>query len=334
MLKIKAYLFLLAIIFVCATPLHAASTPAGTVISNQAQLKYSINGIQQTAITSNSADFTVLEVVNVVLVSLDSGAVRVSTPQLNAPLTFSLNNTGNGTQTYDLSRINNITGDQFDPSSAATAIFIESGLLAGFQATGPNADTVYTAGSNSVSVAAGGSKIVYVVSDIPSALAIGNEGTVELSAKSRILGLAGSTPGSTHPNISVIGQTSTVLAVTGLTRGQASAPGSYRIDGVIVKVTKTIVSPSDANNLIPGTEMIYSLLVKVEGVGTVQNLVVNDPIPAQLSYVAGSMTVDNAPRTDAVDTDNAQFSSNTVTVKLGDVTAPKNYDIKFRTTLK
>jgi uncharacterized repeat protein (TIGR01451 family) len=185
-----------------------------------------------------------------------------------------------------------------------------------------------------VAVAPGSSRIIYVVSDISSGLAIGNLGHVDFRAHTRTLGVVGSLPGSSHPNITVIGQTSTGLAITGLTGGQGSARGSYIIDGVVVTVKKTIISPTDANSLIPGIEMRYRLLVEVQGIGSVQNLVVNDPIPAQLTYVANSITLDGGPRTDAVNTDNAQFSNNNVSVNLGNVTAPASYVVEFRAILK
>jgi hypothetical protein len=123
-LKINHYLFLFAITFICCAPLRAASTLAGTVISNQAQLSYSINSIAQTPVPSNIASFTVLEIVNLNLVWQDAGQVRVNTPQLNAPLAFTLSNTGNGPQTYNLTRANTITGDQFDPINPATGAMV------------------------------------------------------------------------------------------------------------------------------------------------------------------------------------------------------------------
>ncbi len=335
MLKNITFLIVFLANLLCVIVAHAAPTLAGTVISNQAQVKYSVEGITQTPAPSNVATFTVLEIINVNMVWQDSAQVRVNTPQNNAPLTFVLSNTGNGSQSYNLFRDNAITGDQFDPPNAAAgAIYIENGLEPGFQATGPNADTVYIAGVNYPTVAAGGSQTVYVVSDIPSGLAIGNAGLVNLRAESRTLGVAGSTPGTAHPNITAVGQPSTALVVTGLTQGQASRAGGYVIDGVVVVVKKTIVSPTDASQLIPGTELRYRLTVEVQGIGTVQNLVINDPLPPQLNYIVNSITVGGASKTDAPDTDNAQFANNTVTANLGNVAAPASVVIEFRTTLK
>jgi uncharacterized repeat protein (TIGR01451 family) len=319
----------------CSALVCAAPTLAGTVISNQAQLHYSVDGVAQTPTTSNIISFTVLEIVNMSLVWQDAVAVHVSTPQQNAPLAFTLTNTGNGTQSYNVLRDNAVVGDQFDPNSAAAgAIFIENGLLAGFQATGPNADTAYIAGSNGLTLTPGESKVVYLVSDIPSGLAIGNTGGVGVRVESRTIGVAGSLPGSTHANITQVGQLSTGLAVTGLTQGQASSTGTYVIDGVVVVVSKTIVSPTNASNLIPGTELKYRVLVGVQGTGSVQNLIINDPLPVQLTYISNSISLDAMSKTDATDTDNVEFTNNTISVNLGNVTAPASFVIEFRTTLK
>jgi uncharacterized repeat protein (TIGR01451 family) len=335
LLKRFILFFLFCASIACSALVCAAPTLAGTVISNQAQLHYSVDGVAQTPTTSNIVSFTVLEIVNMSLVWQDAVAVHVSTPQQNAPLAFTLTNTGNGTQSYNVLRDNAIVGDQFDPSSAtAGAIFIENGLLAGFQATGPNADTAYIVGSNGLALAPGESRIIYIVSDIPSGLAIGNLGSIGVRVESRTIGVAGSLPGSTHPNITQVGQISTGLAVTGLTQGQASSIGTYVVDGVVVVVNKTIVSPTNANNLIPGTELKYRVLVDIQGTGSVQNLIINDPLPSQLTYVPNSIILDAVSKTDAADTDNAEFLSNTVSVNLGNVTAPASFVIEFRTTLK
>jgi uncharacterized repeat protein (TIGR01451 family) len=329
-------IFIFTLLLTCnVTLLRAAPTPAGTLISNQAKLSYTVDGIAQTPVTTNIATFTVLEIVNVSLIWQDAGQVHVNTPQVNAPLTFVLTNTGNGTQSYRLQRDNTVVGDQFDPNNgSAGAVFIENGLEPGFQATGPNADTLYIPGQGTPPVLAGASLTVYVSSDIPSALAIGNTGRVNLQVVSRTLGLAGSPPGSTHPNITEAGQTATSVVVTGLTQGQAVSQGAYVVDGAVVTIKKSILYPTDANALIPGTELKYRLLVEVQGIGSVDNLIVNDPLPAQLNYLANSITVGTVAKTDALDADNAQFVNNTVSVNLGNITAPATYVIEFRATLK
>jgi uncharacterized repeat protein (TIGR01451 family) len=250
-------------------------------------------------------------------------------------LTFVLANTGNGNESFSLQRNNALAGDQFDPPNAASgSIYIENGLQPGFQATGPFADTVYISGVNDPMLAASSSQTVYVVSDIPSALAIGNTGDVTLSAQSRTIGVAGSLPGSAHPNVSTLSATSTEQVITGMSQGQSNAVGRYVIDGAVVRVNKSILSPISADMLIPGVEIRYRLLVEVQGIGSVQQLVINDPMPAPVTYVPNSMTVDTIAKTDVSDSDNGQFNSNTVSVNLGNVTAPAAFVLELRAILK
>jgi uncharacterized repeat protein (TIGR01451 family) len=335
LLKNIEKLFFAVLLSSHAALLYAAPTAAGAQISNQARLSYSVEGIPQTPVMTNIATFTVLEVVNVSLTWQDAGQVHVNTPQTNAPLTFVLSNTGNGSQSFSLRRDNKLVGDQFDPSNGtAGALFIENGLEPGFQASGPNADSVYIPSQGTPPVAAGASLTIYINSDIPTALDIGNVAAVNLQVASRTLGLAGSPPGSTHPNITASGQVASAMAVTGLTQGQANSTGAYVVDGAIVKIKKSIVSPAVASALIPGTELKYRLLVEVQGIGSVQNVIINDPLPAQLIYIANSITVGGVSKTDATDADNAQFVSNAVSVNLGNITAPASYVIEFSTTLK
>jgi uncharacterized repeat protein (TIGR01451 family) len=317
---------------------NAAPTVAGTIISNQAQLRYSVNSIAQAPLPSNIISFTVQEMVDVSLSWQDAGALRVNTPQSTSALSFVLSNTGNGTKAFSIARNNAITGDQFDPINAAVgAVFIENGLQPGFQATGPFADTVYVTGVTEPVLAPGESVILYAVSDIPSGLSIGNLGQIELSVRATTVGLAGSIPGSTHANVSspaLVSDDRTQTVVTGTSTGVSSARASYLIDGVEVRVIKTVMSPSNPSLFIPGVEIRYQLLVKVQGIGSVQQLIITDPLPEQLLYVANSIQVNSQSKTDAIDSDNSQFVGNTLTVNLGNVTAPTDFIIEFKTTLK
>ncbi len=317
---------------------NALPTVAGTVISNQAQLRYNVNFVAQTPLPSNTVTFAVQEVVNVSVVWQDASSVRVNTPQTNAVLTFVVNNTGNGTEAFSLFRTNAIGGDQFDPPNASVgAVFIENGLQVGFQPSGPNADALYMLGVNEPVITAGASVTVYAVSDIPSALSIGNIGFLDLQVRATTIGLASSIPGTAHVDVSnpaMATNNAALTVVAGLSRGIASARGSFLIDGVEVRVFKSVLSPSNPDLLIPGVEILYQLLVKVQGIGSVQQLVISDPLPAQLTYVPNSIRVNNQLKTDAADGDSSQFASNTVTVNLGNVTAPTDFVIELKAILK
>jgi len=312
---------------------QAAGTPAGTLITNTAPLSYSIGGVPEAPIVSAPASLRVDEIINLTLVWQDGGPVSVATPDNNDALTFLLTNTGNGSERFVFTRNNMLAGDNYDPlTGSAGAIFLESGLAPGLQTSGASADTLYAAGVNDPDLMADTSRIVYVVSDTPTGLAAGNTGLAALTASATTLGAAGATPGTTLAGLGTGG----VDAVVGSTQAQASRTGSYLVSTVTLNILKTVVSvldPRGGSNAESGSVLTYRLTVTLSGSGSVSNLIITDPLPTQTTYVAGSMLVNGATRTDAVDADNAQFSASTVTVDFGNTVSPVVHVIAFRATI-
>ena len=325
--------FLWAGVF-CAIPnaVTAAGTPAGTVIQNTATVTYSIGGTPATAITP-PASFTVAELINVTLVWQDAANVAVGSPDSNRALSFLLTNTGNGPETFSLARNNAIAGDNYDPANgSAGAIFIENGLQAGFQASGPNADVLYVAGSNDPALAADASRIVYIVSNTPPALATGSVGRVELAASATTAGAAGAAPGTALAGLGQGG----VDAVVGATRAQARQTGGYIVSGVVVVLAKSVVSVVDSSGgttVRSGSIVTYRIVLTVNGSGSADSLSLDDPIPVNTTYVSNSITVNGTARTDVVDADSAEFSGGAVKVRFGNTAAPVSHTVEFRVTV-
>lgn len=312
-------------LFACATHAHAARTAAGTVIDNTATLDFSIGGDPPETATSNTASFIVDELIDVTLTWQDASKVSVNSPDSGDALTFLLTNTGNGTETFTLARNNapSVT-DTFDPLSGATPIYLESNSLPGLQ-TGAGGDTPYP---GSIPMAAEESRTLYVVSDTPTSLAIGSTGEVALTAVSTTPGAAGAAPGTVLAGLGDNG----ITALVGLSQAQATATGAYIVSGLTVTLAKT-VSVAGGGDAAPGKTLTYTLTVNVTGSGTADNLIISDPMPAELTYVPGSLAVDSSQRTDAADADNAEFSANTVTVNFGNTVAPATYAITFNATV-
>jgi uncharacterized repeat protein (TIGR01451 family) len=303
----------------------AAGTPAGTVINNTATATYSPNGGPTVTTNSNSASITVVELINVTTVSNDAGNVPTVTPDTNKVLTFTVTNTGNGTETFALTANRAVAGDQFDPTvGSAGSIFIENGLQAGFQATGANADVLYIPGSNDLVLNANSStansNIVYLVSDIPTALVNNDLGKATLTASSKTTGAAGSAPGTTLPGLGDGG----IDAVVGATQATANATGTYIVTAFSVVTSKsaTVLDPFGGSKVVPGSVITYTITTVVTGSGGVANaLIVNDTIPANTTYLAGSMKLNATVLTDATDADAGKFNGTAVVVNIGDVTA-------------
>ncbi len=316
-----------------AWPAMAAGTAAGTLIPNSVTLTYSTSvGVSRTA-TAASPVISVAEIINVVVTLQDSTPLPVNSPDTGRAIGFVVTNTGNGTQTYLITRNNALGGDQFDPTNApAGAIYLESGGQPGLQTSGPNADILYVPGVNNPTLAPDTSRVVYLVSNIPPSLATGANGNVSLSASSTTPGAAGSQPGTSLPGAGPGGTD----AVVGTSRAQASAIGSYLVSGVAMSLVKTVASvrdPAGGSRVMPGSVLTYHIVLTLGGTGIAQNLSFIDPLPANTTYVPDSITIDGAANTDAADGDGASFSAGVVTISFGSVPAPATRVIEFKATI-
>lgn len=310
---------LAALLLVCAE--GQAATLAGTPISNVATVTYSIEGAAAAPLVSAPATFVVDEIIALTLTWQDGSPVSVNSPDSDDALQFLLTNTGNGSETFALTRNNApAMADDYDPLSSATPIYIESNGTPGLQ-TGTGGDAAYT---GSLTLAPEQSTQLYVVSDTPAALPNGATGQVGLTAASTTPGAAGVASGTVLPGAGDSG----VTAVVGPGQGMVTSLGSYLVSGLAASVVKT-ASVAGGGDAAPGKTLIYSITVSLSGTGTAGNLVVTDPLPAELTYVPDSITVNAASRTDAADGDNAAFSGNTVSVDFGDTAAPATHVITF-----
>jgi len=112
-----------------------------------------------------------------------------------------------------------------------------------------------------------------------------------------------------------------------------------------LSINKSIVStvdPQGSNKAISGAVVTYKILVTTTGTGIVNNIVITDPTPADMTYKTGSIFMNNKNLTgivnvtDANDSDNADFgitNSNTATINLGDITAGSQYEILLSYTI-
>jgi uncharacterized repeat protein (TIGR01451 family) len=312
---------LTALFLICAE--GQAATLAGTSISSVATVTYKLEGAAAAPIVSVPATFSVDELIALTLIWQDGSPVSVNSPDNGDALQFLLTNIGNGTETFTLTRDNApAVADDYDPLSSAISIYIESNGTPGLQ-TGTGGDTVY---AGSLTLAPEQSAQLYVVSDTPAALPNGATGQVALTAASTTPGAAGAAAGTVLPGAGDSG----VTAVVGPSQGMAISLGSHLVSGLAARVVKT-ASVAGGGDAAPGKTLVYTLTVSLSGTGTAGNLVVTDPLPAELTYVPDSITVNAASRTDAADGDNAAFSGNTLSVSFGDAAAPATHVITFST---
>lgn len=306
-------LLLLAVCaFGCAREACAAGTPAGTAVVNQAQVSFTVGGTPATA-QSNAATLLVGEVLDV-NVTLQSARVSVVAGETLRTLLFMVTNVGNGSEVLPLGIDNLIAGDDFDPQASSPAIYFDSDASGDLSA----ADTAYVAGSNDPNLAPDSGIPVLLVNDIPAGVSDGGLGRSRLSARAAT---GTGVPGTTFAGHGTGGTD----AVAGASGAQANATGEYIVGDIQVALMKsaTITDPSGGTQPLAGARISYQILVNVSGSGVARAFNIDDAIPANTTYLAGSLRLNGSALTDVADADGGEFQAGVaprVRVALGDLT--------------
>ncbi len=307
---------------------HAAGTPAGTSIQNTAQVSYTLGSSTVTA-SSNTSSVTVAEILDAVL-TIAAPTVQVSAGATTEELVFTLTNTGNGTEAFDLTALSaGVVGDDFDPTLATPSIYFDTDNSGDFSA----ADVAYSAGANDPVLAADASVRLIVVNGIPNTAVNGNRGRSQLTAAAA----SGSsdTPGTSFGLVGDGG----VEAVAGTTGGDAVLFGEYLVADVLLTAVKsqTIVDQFAGARPLPGARINYQIVVTASGSGTATAAGFSDLIPANTTYVAGSLELNGAALSDSADIDAGTFVSAPapqVRVTLGDLSGASGpQTIEFAVTI-
>lgn len=302
-----------------ASPAHAAGTPAGTIINNNATATYDLPGGGQNVVTSNTVSLTVDELLDVSVASTDGGDVSVAPGATGQILTFRVTNAGNGSEAFALTARDNAGGDDFDPS--ATAIVIDNGN----GVYDPGLDTVYVPGANDPVLAPDGSVLVFVLSSIPAGATNAQRGRVDLVA---VAATGSGAPGTTFAGMGQGGGN----AVVGATGADAEDDGYYAVSAASVSFVKsaTVVDPFGGATQVPGSVITYRLVATISGGGSLANLGIADPIPAGTTFTPGSLRLEGNPLSDAADADAGEFSGTGIAVRLGTVAAGSIRTVTFQ----
>jgi uncharacterized repeat protein (TIGR01451 family) len=291
---------------------HAVGAPAGTPINNTAQVDYTIGTVNTTA-SSNTVTVTVAEILDVV-VTAQTPTVAVNAGDTQQEVRYRVTNTGNGPETFRLVMTSVIAGDQFDPVPTTPSIYFDTDA-SGDLSPG---DTPYVVGSNDPVLSADGFVTVLVVNNIPSGVVDTNVGLTRLTADSRT---GTGTPGTTFAGQGVGG----VDAVVGTTGADGEGDSSYVVSGVSLTATKTqtVVDQFGGARPVPGARIDYSVAVNVTGSGTAANSVFADNIPANTTYVPGTLRLNATLLSDSADADAGDYAATPVArvrVTLGNLT--------------
>lgn len=310
----------IGLIALAGAPALASGVDAGTLIENTAQATFDTPQGNQVA-QSNTVTLRVDEVLDVVVASLDPGPINTGVD--NVVLSFSVTNTGNGAESFALSAEPSVAGNDFD-------------LIVGDIAVDTNSNGVYDEGVDLLlsspavtpEIAADSSATVFLLATISSGTLDAARSTVQLEARA----LTGSgTPGDV---ITGAGQGGSD-AVVGATGAMGFAVGEVIFSSQSVTLSKSAIvsDPFGGSAPIPGAIIAYSIIAEVGG-GSVENLIIADPIPVGTTYVPGTLQLNSAPLTDSSGDDAGEFNVSGVSVALGTVAAGTSNTIQFNVRIE
>jgi len=302
-----------------------AVTAAGTTISNTATANYTVGGGPLQTATSGPVTFKVAQLVNVAVTNVSGLSVQMG--DSGKAIKFTVTNTGNATETFTLSIDNLLGGDQFDPTAAVPAIYMDTDNSGGFN----GADIPTT----TLTLLKGETKTVFLVNDIPVGLASGNTGNTQLTAQNNTYnaGAVGTiyALGAGGPN--------GVDVILGVADGKASANGVYTISPFSVTVIKGSVVSNPSNPAlgatpVPGSTVTYTLTANLAGSGTATALKIIDPIPDNTTFVSGSIKLDGVDVPDASGYDTTTVPGfPRISVLIGDTAAVASKVVTFQVTI-
>ena len=302
----------LCAILALSSKADAAGTPAGTVITNTATITFDLAGTPL-SLDSNTTTITVVERLDV-SVTLQSPQTLVAANDTNRALLFTVANTGNGNEVFQLAIDSALPGDDFDPVPAVPAIYFDTDSSGDFNA----GDQAYTPGVNDPVLAADETVDVFLVNGIPGTVANSDTGLSQLTASA--------VTGTGAPGTEYAGQgDGGVDAIVGSSGATAADIGEYLVSDVLISVVKAqlVSDPFGGADPIPGATITYTITVEVQSSGTATGSVLRDAVPTYTTYVPNSLTLNAGALSDASDADAGELDTSTtptVIVRLGDLT--------------
>lgn len=289
----------------------AAGTAAGTDISNTASVDYTVGGVNQPDVPSNTSTFKVDRRINLTVAEVGGASTQVVPGSSAEVLTFTVTNTSNAVLDFRLVATQDATGattaftdtDNFDVT--APLVFVDA-----------NGNGIYDALTDIAGfideLAADDVRTVFIVSSIPAGRANGDTAGLTLTAvAAQTTGLAGAYTASVGVLAADAAETNTAATddpsftdtvfgdLTGDTDaaqdGRHSDDDEYDVVTAAIVVVKSSTVVSDPfNNLsnpkaIPGAVIEFCLDVNNTGAAVASSIVLTDAIPANTTYVTGSI---------------------------------------------
>ena len=338
----------------------AAGTLAGTGVNNTASVAYSVGGVPQSAVNSNTATFLVDRRINLAVAELGGAATVVAPGAQNQVTTFTVTNSTNFTQDFRLLATQDANAattafadtDSFD--GASVRIFVDN-LTSGTVGSYDAADTAVYIDE----LAPDSTRTVFVVVNVPAGLIDQSTAGVSLTAVAAEAGTA-NTMGSDSTQTAGVDNPLAMDTVFGdlagdidIARdGKSSDDDEYDVSAATITLVKSSRVLSDPFNgttnpkAIPEAEVEYCIQVANTGSAAATGVALSDPLPAQTTYKVntlraggtvtggacnsdGSTEDDDASGADETDPVGASFAGTTVSSTLASVAAGATTTVRF-----
>jgi len=335
---------------VAATPAFAAGTTAGTTITNTATVDYQVGGVTQGQ-QSASNNFTVDRKINLLVEEVGTVTTNVVPGQTNAVTTFQLTNSSNEILDFALVASQIVGGTAShggtDTFNANNVRIYRDNTATGTVGSWDAGDTLITAYVDELVVDT--AIRLFVVSDIPAGLANNAVAGVTLRATAREGGLAGTQGAAiTETTGANTAGKDTVFADIAGVAGDVARDGShsdnddYTVQTATLTVTKTSRVISDPFNnttnpkLIPGAVVEYCIAVANSGGAAATSVVINDPVPGQLTFNAGTILLGGTVTSGTCDfngTAGGSYTAPNVSGTIASIAAGAASTLVFRATV-
>lgn len=306
-----------------ASAAHALGTDAGTTVSNTFTLDYEVSGTPQPTIdnTANPTEFTVDRLVDLTVTALNP-TQTVAPGSTDNVTSFSLTNTGNDQQAYDLSVAlptpgapdtpytptnveifwsddGGTTLNPYTPGNTATypilqpddtiTIYVESDVPVG-EDDGDVADFVLTADTlyaddtlDPNCGSAGGDPCEAFTEVLPDADVINDLTNI---AENYLNDAAGETDNANEGDHSAIAEKVVQAPTLDASKTVAVLDSDPASDAACSALT---APASAAEYSIPGACVLYTIELENTGTGTASALEIQDQLPAEVRFVAASL---------------------------------------------
>jgi uncharacterized repeat protein (TIGR01451 family) len=285
----------------------AVGTDAGVTVGNRATVNYAVgtvpqapiesspagnstpgvnNGADTTFVVDNRIDFTVTE--------LSGGETIVAPGQFDAVTAFTVTNTGNATEGFQLSASNLVGGTVFGNTDSTEVLnlltFVDNPGAGG---TAGAYDAAFDTATHINSLAEGGSAVVFIVADVDNTAANGQFANVRLQAQAAV-------PGTNGATLEVEDATDPDTAGIDIVFGDAgqdaieTADDQYAVQSASLTITKSSSIVRDpfngtgaARKAIPGAVIEYQVEIANSGSVDAVSVQLSDTLDANLTFTAG-----------------------------------------------